>query len=369
MTVTLRAELAVRRDGFTVEVAFEAGDGEVLALLGPNGAGKSTVVQAVAGLLALERGWIELDGTRIDGLPPEQRPIGICFQDALLFPHLSALENVAFPLRVRGTPKREARDRARDLLGRLAPSVTPEAQANALSGGEQQRIALARALAPEPRLLLLDEPLSAVDVEARAGLRALLAEVVRSFTGPSILVAHDPMDALTLAGQLVILERGRVTQRGTHDEVRRAPGTSYAAELVGVNLFAGRLEPLGGGAARLITPEGEITVGRPGRLSEPVDGVVATLRPVDVALHLDRPEGSPRNVLRGPIREIARDGERARVRLGTRPPIVAEVTAGSVERLGLQSGMEVWASFKAVEVTVDVPGSSPDELRASTLDG
>jgi molybdate transport system ATP-binding protein len=365
--VTLRADLAIRRDGFTVEVAIEARDGEVLALLGPNGAGKSTVVQAVAGLLPLGRGWIELDGTRIEGLPPEQRPIGICFQDALLFPHLSALENVAFPLRARGSSRREARDRARDLLGRLAPSVAPEARPNALSGGEQQRVSLARALAPQPRLLLLDEPLSAVDVEAHAELRALLADVVRSFTGPSILVAHDPIDALTLAGQLVIIERGRVVQRGTHDEVRRAPRTSYAAELVGINLFVGRLEPLGGGAGRLVTADGEITVGWPGGLAEPAEGVLATLRPADVALHLDRPEGSPRNALRGPVREIAHEGERARVRLGTRPPIVAEITAGSVERLGLRTGMEVWASFKAVEVAVDVPGAKADGPAAGTL--
>jgi molybdate transport system ATP-binding protein len=366
--VTLRADIAVRRDGFTVEAAFEARDEEALALLGPNGAGKSTLVHAIAGLLPLEHGTIELDGTRIDGLPAEQRPIGICFQDAVLFPHLSALENVAFPLRARGTAKRDARQRARDLLGRLAPSVAPESRPSALSGGEQQRVALARALAPEPRLLLLDEPLSAVDVEARAGLRALLADVVRSFAGPSILVAHDPVDALTLAGQLVILERGRVTQRGSHDEVRRAPRTSYAAELVGINLFAGRLEPLGGGAGRLVTAEGDITVGWPGGPSEPADDVVGTLRPADVSLHLDRPEGSPRNALLGAISEITRDGDRARVRLGTSPPLVAEVTAGSVERLGLRSGMEVWASFKAVEVTVDAGLAGPDEPGAGTLD-
>jgi molybdate transport system ATP-binding protein len=365
--VTLRADVAVRRDGFAVEAAIEARDDEVLALLGPNGAGKSTLVQAIAGLLPLERGWIELDGTRIDRLPPEQRAIGVCFQDALLFPHLSALDNVAFPLRARGISRREATDRAQDLLGRLAPSVTAGARPSALSGGEQQRVALARALAPEPRLLLLDEPLSSVDVAARAALRSLLAGVVRSFAGPTILVAHDPVDALTLAGQLVIVEGGRIVQRGTHDDVRRAPRTSYAAELVGINLFVGRLEPLGGGAGRLVTAEGEITVGWPGGLSEPADGVLATLRPADVALHLDRPEGSPRNALRGPVREIAHEGERARVRLGTSPPIVAEVTAGSVERLGLRTDMEVWASFKAVEVALDVAGARADGSGAGTL--
>ncbi len=361
--MALAADLHVRRDGFRASAAFEVGDGETLALLGPNGAGKSTVLDALAGLLPLDSGWITLDGERIDGLPPERRPLGVAFQDPLLFPHLSALDNVAFPLRARGRARSDARAHAATLLGRVAPGVPPGAKPAALSGGERQRVALARALAPDPRLLLLDEPLAAVDVSARADLRALLREVVASFEGPCVLVVHDPVDALTLADRVAILEHGELVQVGTADEVRRSPATPYAADLVGVNLFRGRLVPLGDDAGTLETDLGSITVAwPPGVPQEPLDDVVATLRPADVALHLDRPEGSPRNVLDGPVAEIAIHGERARVRLRSSPPLVAEITLGSVDRLALEVGRDVFASFKAVEVRLMVAGVQPDTL-------
>src|SRR3989442_4409925 len=158
----LSAEFVARRDRFVVEAALAAADGEVLALLGPNGSGKSTVVEAIAGLVPLESGAIELDGRQLDPLPPERRPIGVAFQDGLLFPNLSALENVAFPLRARGTRTRAARAQAADLLGRIAPAIRPDSRPAQLSGGERQRGSLARALVNEPRLLLLDEPLPSV---------------------------------------------------------------------------------------------------------------------------------------------------------------------------------------------------------------
>ncbi|MGZ8565766.1 MAG: ABC transporter ATP-binding protein [Actinomycetota bacterium] len=359
----LTAEIEVHRDGFRAAASFEVGDGETLALLGPNGGGKSTVIEALAGLLPLDRGSITLDGERIDGLPPERRPLGVAFQDPLLFPHLSVLDNVAFPLRAHGRARNDARDRAAALLGRVAPGVAPDAKPAELSGGERQRVALARALAPDPRLLLLDEPLAAVDVSARGDLRALLREVVASFEGPCVLVVHDPVDALTLADRVAILERGELVQVGTADEVRRAPATPYAADLVGVNLFRGGLRPLGDGAGTLDTVHGSITVAwPPGAPLAPLDDVVATLRPADVAVHLDPPEGSPRNVLRGQIAEIAIHGERARIRLRSSPPLVAEITLGSVDRLALEVGRDIFASFKAVEVRLMVAGIEPDTL-------
>jgi molybdate transport system ATP-binding protein len=359
----LVADFSVPRPGLTVELSCSVGDGETLGLLGPNGAGKSTVVEALAGLVPLGAGSIVLDGRPIEALPPDGRPIGVAFQDGLLFPHMTALENVAFPLRARRVGAREARARAVELLSRLAPSVRPDARPGAMSGGERQRVALARALAPEPRLLLLDEPLSAVDVRARTELRQVLREVTGAFAGPCILVAHDPVDALTLADRIVILEDGRLVQTGTSDEIRRAPLTAYAADLVGVNLFQGRLEPLEDGSGRLRTPEGAIAVAWPEHLERVgVDGVLATLRPADVAVHRDRPEGSPRNVLEGDVAEVAVHGERARVRLRSAPPVVAEVTLGSVRRLGLREGLRAFASFKAVEVTLLVPSREPGTL-------
>ncbi len=193
--------------------------------------------------------------------------------------------------------------------------------------------------------------------------RTLLREVVASFEGPCVLVVHDPVDALTLGDRVAILEHGKLVQVGTADEVRRAPATTYAADLVGVNLFRGRLLPLGDGAGTLDTVQGAITVAWPaGAPLEPLDDVVATLRPADVALHLEQPEGSPRNVLRGSVAEIAIHGERARVRLRTSPPMVAEITLGSVDRLALEVDRDVFASFKAVEVRLMVAGVEPDTL-------
>lgn len=368
----LSAELTVRRDDgertFEVRAAAEVADGETLALLGPNGAGKSTLLEALAGLVPLADGRIELDGVRIEALAPERRRIGLAFQDGALFPRMSVRENVAFGLRAIRVPRAEARRRADALLAAIAPGVDPAATPGRLSGGERQRVALARALATAPRLLLLDEPLAAVDVGARPGLRAALREVIRSFEGPCVLVAHDPVDALTLADRVAIVEDGRVVQTGTPEDIRRAPRTPYAADLVGVNLFRGSLTPIEGGAGVLATGEGEITVAWPGALPHrPLTAVLATVRPADVALHVERPEGSPRNVLRGVVAEVVIEGDRARVRLGTSPPVVAEVTSGSIERLGIAVGRSLWASFKAVEVHVEAV--EPSDAPPGTLGG
>ena len=359
----LDVAVTVRRGTFAVDASFAVDDGETVALLGPNGAGKSTVVEALAGLVRLDAGHVRLDGVAIDALPPERRPIGIAFQDALLFPHLSVLENVAFPLRARGARADAARDAALEILGDLAPRVRPDTKPANLSGGERQRVALARALVTKPRLLLLDEPLAAVDVSGRPELRTLLRQTLATFEGPRVLVTHDPVEAMTLADRIVVLEDGGVTQTGTPAQIRSAPSTRYAADLVGVNLFVGALRPGEPGAGDLDTGDGTVTVPWPeGVPRNPVEDVLATLAPADVALHAERPEGSPRNVLRGAIEEVAILGDRARVRVRTSPPLVAEVTTGSIERLQLGAGIDVWASFKAVEVHLMVPTAPPDTL-------
>ena len=368
----LRADLTITRGSFDVRAVLEANDGETLALLGPNGAGKTTVVEALAGFVEpTEDATIALDGERIDQLPPERRRVGVCFQDDLLFPHLTVLENVAFGLRARGTAKAAARTRAGELLQRFAPVVRPGAKPRELSGGERRRVSLARALATDPRLLLLDEPLAGVDVTARGQIRSLLREVADGFDGVVVLVAHDPLDALTLADRVAIMEAGRITQEGTPDQIRSAPRSSYAADLVGVNLFTGELDPLEDGAATLLTAAGTITVA-PEATPEPGAAAFATLRPADVSLHLERPEGSARNVFEGTVDEVSIDADRARVRLDTQPPLIAEVTAGSVTRLGLAPGTDVWASFKAVEVSLhlldraeDVAGQRATESTAT----
>ncbi len=357
--MTLVVDVVVRRGTTEVRAAFEADAGQTVALLGPNGAGKSTLVASIAGLLPPSEGTIELDGTVLDDasngvhIPPEHRPIGVVFQDLLLFPHLSAAENVAFGLCARGVARSEATTRARRSLERLGVAARADARPRQLSGGEAQRVALARALIAEPALLLLDEPLSSLDVGARARVRELIGDELARFPGVCVLVTHDPIEASTLADHLVVLEEGRVTQIGSPEQIRAAPRSRYAADLVGVNAFRGILEPLDDGAGRLATGEGDVVVPWP----DDFDGgeVIGLLRPVDVTLSLESPVGSARNMLRGQVTSIEVDGERARVRIATAPPLVAEITAGSVERLGLRAGVLVWASFKAVEVQILPP--------------
>lgn len=350
----LSVDVVARRGAFEIQAAFEAKAGETVALLGPNGSGKSTLVLAIAGLLPPIAGLIELDGEVLDDanghVPPERRPIGVVFQDLLLFPHLSAVENVAFGLRAHGTDATKARVRAREALERLGLGERADAKPRDLSGGEAQRVALARALIGEPALLLLDEPLSALDVGTRVEIRELVRDQLRRFTGVRVVVTHDPVEASALADRLVLLEDGRVTQIGSPQEVRSAPRSRYAADFVGVNAFPGRLERLEDGAGRIETNGAEIIVPWPQDFDG--DDVIALLRPSDVTLSLEVPLGSARNVFEGRVSWIAIEGDIAKVRVASAPPIVAEVTKGSVDRLGLREGRSVWASFKAVEVRV-----------------
>ena len=358
--MSLEVAIQARRNGFTVGAAFSAQRGETVALLGPNGAGKSTIVAVLAGLLAPERGRVVLDGdlmTDTDAavqMAPEDRPIGIQFQGLLLLPHLSVLENVAFPHRARGAPAELARRRAREALELVDGAGLADAKPSTLSGGEAQRVALARALVTKPRLLLLDEPLAALDVSAKTRIRALLRRMLSTFGGAAVIVTHDPIDAMTLAERLVVLEDGRMTQTGTREEIRAAPRTRYAADLVGVNLFTGTLRP-GPGAATLETPDGNVACVAPDDVDEPVVNALGILRPADVSLSLTPPAGSARNVFPGPITFVSVEGDRARIGVGSRPPVVAEITTASLRELALTEGMRAWASFKALEVRVVLP--------------
>jgi molybdate transport system ATP-binding protein len=361
LAVTLDVAATVHRDGFSLEVDLSVPPGRTVALLGPNGAGKSTLAGVVCGLVPVTAGRVRLDGATLEDpstgvrVPPARRPVGMLFQDLLLFPYMSAAENVAFPLRARGVGRGVAGQRAHALLEELGVGDRVETPPGALSGGQAQRVALARALVHEPRVLILDEPLSAVDVAGRGRLRALLKEQLARFEGYRLLVTHDPVEAGALADHLVVLERGRVTQEGTPDEIRTAPRTRYVAELVGLNLFAGRLVPLGDGAGRLVTPEGDVVVPWPDRPEEPLEEVLGILHPSDVSLFRSRPEGSARNIVLGRVELVTVEGSRARLRIEGKPPLVAEVTPGSVDRLALREGDRVWAAFKAVEVRLLLP--------------
>jgi molybdate transport system ATP-binding protein len=347
--MSLEAAVGLALGRLNLEVELEVGTGELVVLLGPNGAGKTTLLRALAGLLALDRGRVVLDGAVLEDtrthtwVPTERRPIGFVFQDYLLFPHLSALENVAFGLRARGLGRAEARRRAAAWLDRVGLAAHAGARPRALSGGQAQRVALARAMVAEPRLLLLDEPLAALDAATRTEVRRDLRRQLAAFDGTRLLVTHDPLEAMALADRLVVVEGGRVTQTGSPAQVSQRPRSRYVAELVGVNLYRGRAD----GAAVELAGGGRLIAAGDHR-----GEVFAAVHPRAVALHRRLPEGTPRNVLAGTADTLDVVGDRVRVRVAGRVPIVAEVTPAAVGELHLADGGPVWASVKATEVTV-----------------
>jgi molybdate transport system ATP-binding protein len=332
-----------------LDMELAIGADEVVALLGPNGAGKTTLLRAVAGLVPFRSGYVRLDGKVLEDtatrqyIPTERRPIGFVFQDYLLFPHLSVLDNVAFGLRSRGTPRREAAEKAIQWLDRVGLKSYASARPAELSGGQRQRVALARALAPDPRLLLLDEPLSALDVTTRAEVRRDLKHHLASFQGIRLLVTHDPLEAVALADRLIVMEAGHLVQTGTSAEVTERPRSQYVADLVGVNLLRGAADH---GSVRLA---GGTAVAAAGAES---GDVFAVIHPRAVAIYRSRPEGSPRNVWPGRASNVELLGNRVRVRIEGEVPMVAEVTPAALKELELVEGGEVWLSFKATDVMV-----------------
>ncbi|MER6823485.1 ABC transporter ATP-binding protein [Streptomyces cellulosae] len=337
----LDAHLVVERGSFRLDVALSAAPGDVVALLGPNGAGKTTALRALAGLSPLTGGHLRLDGTDLARTPPESRPVGVVFQDYLLFPHLTALDNVAFGPRCRGTGKSEARARAAAWLKRMGLAEHLGARPKRLSGGQAQRVALARALATDPRLLLLDEPLAALDARTRLEVRAQLRRHLADFEAVAVLVTHDPLDAMVLADRLVVVERGRVVQEGAPADIARHPRTEYIAQLVGLNLYRGRAD---GHTVRLDAgPEVSTTED----LSGPA---FVAFPPGAVTLYRNRPTGSSaRNLWRCEVAGLESHGDQIRVELTGELPLAADLTAVAVAELGLHPGAPVWAAVKATQ--------------------
>ncbi|WP_017613433.1 ABC transporter ATP-binding protein [Nocardiopsis salina] len=342
----LDADLRLSRGTFELHAALGAERGEILALLGPNGAGKSTALRALAGLVPLEAGHVRVGGRDETTTPVEQRPIGMVFQDYLLFPHMSALENVAFGPRCQGADRAQARERAAGLLEHLGLAEHAVARPGRLSGGQAQRVALARALAVQPRLLLLDEPMAALDASTRVEVRARLRHWLEGFDGTTVLVTHDPLDAMVLADRIAVVEEGRVVQQGTPAEVARRPRTAYVARLVGLNLFHGTAE----GTTVTLDAQGEAETVEV-RLPAPAEGpALVAFPPRAVALYSEPPHGSPRNVWQVRVDGVERFGDQVRVHLAGPPDLAADVSPAAVAELGLVRGQAVWAGVKAAEV-------------------
>jgi molybdate transport system ATP-binding protein len=334
----------VDRGAFRLDIELAVAAGEVVALLGPNGAGKSTALRALAGLAPLSEGTITLAGTELCGpdvfVPPEQRRVGVVFQDYLLFPHLSARDNVAFGPRCAGSSKVAAREVATEWLGRMGLPDVADLKPGGLSGGQAQRVALARALATAPRLLLLDEPLAALDARTRLAVRSDLRRHLADFDGATVIVTHDPLDAMVLADRIVVIEDGRVVQSGTPAEIVRRPRTDYVARLAGLNLYRG--VAAANGVA--LTDGGDLIV------DEPVAGdVFVAFSPSAVAVHRTRPEGSPRNVWPVVVAGVEQYGDRVRIEFAGAPSVAAEITTAAAAELDLVPGREVWVAVKATE--------------------
>ncbi|MGC9539658.1 ABC transporter ATP-binding protein [Streptomyces sp. UG1] len=337
----LDARLVVERGAFRLDVALRAAPGDVVALLGPNGAGKTTALRALAGLVPMSGGHLLLDSAELDRTRPESRPVGVVFQDYLLFPHLSALDNVAFGPRCRGATKAEARAQAAEWLGRMGLNEHVGSKPRRLSGGQAQRVALARALATRPRLLLLDEPLAALDARTRLGVRAQLRRHLADFEAVAVLVTHDPLDAMVLADRLVVIEDGHVVQEGTPSDIARRPRTDYIAHLVGLNLYRGEAEGhtvrVGGGPAITTTED----------LTGPV---FVAFPPGAVTLHRDRPTGSSaRNLWRCEVVGLETHGDQIRADLTGELPLAADLTTIAAAELDLRPGATVWATVKATQ--------------------
>lgn len=342
----LDARIALQRGAVRLDISLTAAPGQVIGVLGPNGGGKTTSVLALAGVLPIVDGHIRVGGDLWDDgrrrLAPEQRAVGLMLADSLLFPHLRALDNIAYGPRSRGVDRRRARARAREELDRVGLADRAMARPGELSSGQQARVALARALATDPALLLLDEPLSALDPDTRARTRSDLAARLTAYDGVTVLVTHDPLDALTLADHLVFVEDGRVTQTGTPAEVLREPRSAYVGTVVGLNLYAAH----GDSHGHVHTGDGGLLV-----TTAPTEGSVwATIAPSAVSLHRHEPEGSARNTWSLQIASLTLQGQSARVGLVGELPLTAEVTLESVTALGLQVGQQVWAAVKATEV-------------------
>lgn len=349
MSDGLDARLVVNRGEFELDIKLTIPPGRTVALLGPNAAGKSTAVATLAGLLPLNRGHISL-GDRVLDRPSEgllvaaaQRSIGVVFQDGVLFPHLSVIENVAFGLRSRGLGRARSREVAGDWLDRVGAAEEADRVPGDLSGGQAQRVALARALATSPQMLLLDEPLSALDVTNRARIRHVLVDHLAEFAGPRLLITHDPTEAFLLADQVCVIEAGLITQVGAPDDIRLRPRTSYIADLAGSNLLVGTAD------------NGHVTVGDHVLTIadlQAAGSVLATIHPRAISLHRGRPEGSPRNSWRTEVLRVEHYGDRVRLQTGAPVSLTAEVTPSAVSALGLGVGSSVWVSIKATEINV-----------------
>ncbi len=338
----LDAHIVVERGDLLLEVALQVGQGETIAIMGPNGAGKTSLLYSLFGWLPLRSGWIILDDETLDSpaeerpVPPHLRNLGMVFDDGLLFSHMTVEQNLAFG----------AADKLVDarLIELLDLSSLRSKRVQQLSAGQRQRVALARTLAAEPKMVLLDEPLSSLDPSARTHAREFLKSAFRSEFAGALLVTHDPADAFALADRVMVLENGKVTQFGSLSDLSAQPATPWIADLIGWNFFTGS----GKNSIVVLADGTEVATSQSGLLGD----VTVAINPGSVSLFLEAPMGSPRNNWRCEVFDLQFVGDVARVTLSGVMKIRADITRTAAAELGLRKGLGVWASVKATEVVV-----------------
>lgn len=335
---TLELDIAIALRSFELGLGLTVGR-ETVALVGPSGAGKTTVLRAVAGLRRPDRGRIALgssawfDSARGLDLPPERRSVGLVFQEHALFPHMTVRANVAFG----------GQRRVDELLERLRISHLAEERPGRLSGGERQRVAVARALARDPGVLLLDEPLAALDAHTRTIVRDELSDLLGALGLPTLIVTHDFRDAVALAGRIGVLVDGGLRQLGTPDALVRHPRDAFVASFTGGNLLVGVATKRADGGADVHLDAGGIV-----RAAQPAAGRVGVaVYPWEVGVALSPATVDHLNAVAGTVAGVTPEGGRVRLRVGE---LVLERPAEEVERLGIRPGISAWATFSPESV-------------------
>jgi molybdate/tungstate transport system ATP-binding protein len=339
-------------------IDLEVKKGEYFVILGPTGAGKTLLLETIAGFHIPDRGEIGIEGHGVTNLPPERRRIGFIYQDYSLFPHFTVEENIEFGLKLRRSASSDTnRKRMKEIMDWLDISHLAHRYPTTLSGGEQQKVAIARAIAVEPSILLLDEPLSALDLRTRDYIREELKQIKKELGITMLHVTHDQTEAMVLADRIAVMMRGRIMQVGTPYEIFNKPRNEEIADFVGVeNILSGMVRNNENGIAEIRIGVG-VAMGRDNHLydvfalSSYQEGKVKLfIRPEDIVLSTSRGESSARNVVRAKIEEMSHMGPLIRVRMDN--GLIALITKQSRESLGLQKGDEVYATFKATSVHV-----------------